>query len=443
MKFKKLATLLVAVAVAIGGISVAPVQTMAATVTVDGYSYSSEVVEALNHLNDIRAKMGLQSVKLNPFLTKAAENHANYINSNSEYEHTEVSGRIGFTGETSATRLASVGFNRSGYVTNEILNFNTTSITESIDTFINTAYHRTPLTDVSATEVGFAVSGKNVVGEVVILSVPKSGVAMYPYNGQTNVPLSFDGFENPNPLTQFGVAQSGYIISLNVGGAALNESNSKVTLTSSTGKNLSTFVFGDLGTLFILSKNILSPLTTYNVSVTYTPSYGPLQGQTETKSWSFTTAASSSTGGSTTTPVRDNSQPTNTIPATGNSNSTKYTADNIAVRINQAIVSVNPKPILKSGSTFIPLRGVLEKLGASLTYDSKVKGIYIVQGNTRISLTIGSKKAYVNGAPVTLTSAPFVNAAGSTFVPLRFVSQALGASVGWDQKNYIVSIDTK
>lgn len=443
MKFKKLATLLVAAAVALGGISVAPVRTEAAQVTVDGYSYSSEVVDALNHLNGIREKLGIDPVKLNPFLTKAAENHANYISSNSEYEHTEINGKIGFTGETSSSRMSAVGFNRSGYVTTEILSFHTTSIVEAIDTFMDTAYHRIPLQAVSSVEVGFAVVGKNVVGEIATLSIPKSGIAVYPFNGQTNVPTSFEGFENPNPLDQFGISRSGYIVSINVGEAALNETNSKVSLTSSTGKSLSTFVFGDLGTLFILSKEVLTPSTTYTASVTYTPSYGRNSGQTSTKTWSFTTAASSSAGGSTTTPDRGNSQPTSTIPATGNGSSTKYSADNIAVRINQAIVSVNPKPILKSGSTFIPLRGVLEKLGASLTYNAQTKGISIIDDGTTISLTIGSTKAFVNGKAVSLSSAPFVNKAGSTFVPLRFVSQALGASVAWDQKNYIVSIDTK
>ncbi|WP_151736728.1 stalk domain-containing protein [Paenibacillus tengchongensis] len=447
MKFKNIATILVAAAVAIGGISVAPVKTEAATVMIDGYSYSSEVVNALNHLNGIRSNMGLDPVKLNPFLTKAAENHANYIDSNSEYEHTEVPGKKGYTGETSSSRMTAVGFNRSGYVTNEVLSFHTSSIVEAINTFMDTAYHRAPLVSVSTVEVGLAVSGKNVVGEIATVSTPKDGVAMYPYNGQTNVPLSFDGFETPNPLEQFGVNRSGYILSLNVGGVALNETNSKVSLTSSAGKSLSTFVFGDLGTLFILSKDILSPSTTYTVSITYTPSYGLYAGQTSTKSWSFTTTSSGSSGsntGGTTTPVNSKPQPSSTIPATGNgSNTGKYTADNIAVKINQAIVSVNPKPILKSGSTFIPLRGVLEKLGASLIYDSKTKSIFITEGNTKISLTIGSKRAYVNGALVTLSTAPFVNASGSTYVPLRFVSQALGASVAWDQENYIISIETK
>ncbi|ULO06270.1 hypothetical protein H1230_25115 [Paenibacillus sp. 19GGS1-52] len=443
MKFKKLATILVAAAVALGGISVAPVRTEAAQVTVDGYSYSSEVVDALNHLNGIRANMGLQAVKLNPFLTKAAENHANYIVSNGVTGHTETTGNIGFTGIDMSSRLASLGYSNSGLRATEVICYRQSNLKDASLDLIESVYHRVPFTSVNSAEVGFGIVDKTVT---ILFSAPLVGgteTAMYPYNGQTNVPTLFDGLEDPNPLTQFGLKTSGYPISISKGKAAITTENSKATLVDSLGRNVDFFVMNDTGALFLIPKNELKSNETYTASVSFTPSYGTFQGQTFNQTWSFTTAASSSAGGSTTTPDRGNSQPTNTIPATGNGSSTKYSADNIAVRINQAIVSVNPKPILKSGSTFIPLRGVLEKLGASLTYNAQTKGISIIEDGTTISLTIGSTKAFVNGKAVSLSSAPFVNKSGSTFVPLRFVSQALGASVAWDQKNYIVSIDTK
>ena len=58
-----------------------------------------------------------------------------------------------------------------------------------------------------------------------------------------------------------------------------------------------------------------------------------------------------------------------------------------------------------------------------------------------INLTIGTKKASVNGVAYTLDAEPFINAAaGRTLVPVRFVSEALGAEVGWDPENSEVSI---
>jgi hypothetical protein len=58
-----------------------------------------------------------------------------------------------------------------------------------------------------------------------------------------------------------------------------------------------------------------------------------------------------------------------------------------------------------------------------------------------INLTIGTKKASVNGVAYTLDAEPFINAeAGRTLVPVRFVSEALGAEVGWNPENNQVTI---
>jgi hypothetical protein len=67
-------------------------------------------------------------------------------------------------------------------------------------------------------------------------------------------------------------------------------------------------------------------------------------------------------------------------------------------------------------------------------------GIINAQGNGRsISLHVGSTQATVNGQPETLDVAPFIVGA-STYVPLRFVSESLGASVNYDATNRIVAI---
>jgi hypothetical protein len=85
----------------------------------------------------------------------------------------------------------------------------------------------------------------------------------------------------------------------------------------------------------------------------------------------------------------------------------------------------------------VPLRGIFESLGASVVY---ANGEINAQGNGRsVSLHIGSTQASVNGQAQTLDVAPFVVGA-STYVPLRFVSQALGAGVNYDATNKIVAL---
>jgi hypothetical protein len=88
---------------------------------------------------------------------------------------------------------------------------------------------------------------------------------------------------------------------------------------------------------------------------------------------------------------------------------------------------------------FVPLRGVFQQLGATVVYQS---GVINATGNgNEIGLHIGSTQATVNGTPQALDVAPFIVGA-STYVPLRFVSQALGASVNFDGANQIVALTT-
>ena len=111
----------------------------------------------------------------------------------------------------------------------------------------------------------------------------------------------------------------------------------------------------------------------------------------------------------------------------------------VAVRVNGDIVDFSPPPIVQAGRVFVPLRGVFERLGASVVYDN---GSIDAQGAGRdISLHIDSTSATINGQAEILDVAPFIVGA-STFVPLRFVSEALGASVNYDGTDSEVSITT-
>src|SRR5579872_6625948 len=76
----------------------------------------------------------------------------------------------------------------------------------------------------------------------------------------------------------------------------------------------------------------------------------------------------------------------------------------VTITVNGQQVQFDQPPIERSGSVFVPLRGVFERLGASVVYDN---GKINATGNGRtISLTIGSTTAVVNGQPQTLDVAP-------------------------------------
>ncbi len=90
----------------------------------------------------------------------------------------------------------------------------------------------------------------------------------------------------------------------------------------------------------------------------------------------------------------------------------------------------SPVALLRSGRTFVPVRAVGEMLGATVVYASGA--IEVATASARsVHLTVGQTAASVDGAPVTLDAAPFI-IGGLTYVPLRFMSEALGASVSCD-----------
>jgi len=112
-------------------------------------------------------------------------------------------------------------------------------------------------------------------------------------------------------------------------------------------------------------------------------------------------------------------------------------AQSVGIVVNGNPINVNPPPIVQGGRVFVPLRGVFENLGASVVYDN---GQINATGDGHdISLHIGSTQATVDGAQQYVDVAPFIIGA-STYVPLRFVSQALGASVSYDGTNRVVEI---
>lgn len=105
-------------------------------------------------------------------------------------------------------------------------------------------------------------------------------------------------------------------------------------------------------------------------------------------------------------------------------------ASNISIYLNDAKQSYSNKAMIKNGVTLVPLRGIFEGLGANVNWNASNKTIDASKGSTKIWLKIGSKTTKVNGKSVTISvPAQIVN--GSTLVPLRFISESLGAQVNW------------
>lgn len=112
---------------------------------------------------------------------------------------------------------------------------------------------------------------------------------------------------------------------------------------------------------------------------------------------------------------------------------------NISVTINGIKQSFPQSAAIINGYTLVPMRSIFEKLGASISWNQATNTVTAVKRTTVIELTVGSKKAYVDGYPINLPiKAQVVN--GTIMVPLKFVSQILGGTCQWDQESMTVKI---
>ena len=107
--------------------------------------------------------------------------------------------------------------------------------------------------------------------------------------------------------------------------------------------------------------------------------------------------------------------------------------------VNGKAIENDVAPLIVNSRTYTPARFVAEALGAKVVWDEKSKTVTITKDEIEIILVIDSTIAYVNGEAVKMDASAFI-ADGRTFTPARFVAENLGAKVEWNEKARTVTI---
>lgn len=114
----------------------------------------------------------------------------------------------------------------------------------------------------------------------------------------------------------------------------------------------------------------------------------------------------------------------------------------IDLSINNKVVKPVQSPVLQDGTTLVPLRIISENLGATVEWNASTKTVTVNKEDKTIVLTLGSKTAKVNNEVVTLAVAPQI-ISNTTMLPIRFVSEQLNCDVLWDSKTQTVYVTEK
>jgi N-acetylmuramoyl-L-alanine amidase len=96
------------------------------------------------------------------------------------------------------------------------------------------------------------------------------------------------------------------------------------------------------------------------------------------------------------------------------------------------IVSTVPAQNIK-GTTMVPIRVISEKLGAVVGWNDKEKKVTVTKDDLKISIQLDKKGVTVNGKSSQLLEAP-LNVKGTALLPLRFLAENLGLKVIWNQE---------
>ncbi len=105
-----------------------------------------------------------------------------------------------------------------------------------------------------------------------------------------------------------------------------------------------------------------------------------------------------------------------------------------------ASVMMDVPPQIIGGTTYVPMRFIGQQLGAIIDWDGSSKKITYNLLQTKVELWIGKTDALINGRPYKMASPPQI-ISGKTMVPVRFIGEALGAAVTWDAKSKTVTVE--
>ncbi len=110
-----------------------------------------------------------------------------------------------------------------------------------------------------------------------------------------------------------------------------------------------------------------------------------------------------------------------------------------AIVVNGTPLACPQPPLNRLGVVLLPLRPVLEALGAQSDWRPREEKLQVRRGGRLVELWVGTPVAQVNGLPVQLDVPPKL-IDGITYVPLRVLAQAFDARVRWDPQTKTITV---
>ncbi len=116
-----------------------------------------------------------------------------------------------------------------------------------------------------------------------------------------------------------------------------------------------------------------------------------------------------------------------------------FTIGQSSCTANGRSVSMYAAPLISDGRTFIPVRYLADALGAQSTWDGSTQEVTVSKGSMTIQLVIG-RDILIENSQWSRTDAAPVISQGSACLPAKYVAEAFGYAVSWDASTQTVDI---
>ncbi|MDR1560050.1 MAG: TolC family protein [Clostridiales bacterium] len=103
------------------------------------------------------------------------------------------------------------------------------------------------------------------------------------------------------------------------------------------------------------------------------------------------------------------------------------------------------KPQSSGGVTMMAMREIAGYAGAFVSWADITQTATLTKDHTELVLTVGTKRAYLNKQQIELPAAPMYNngqVMADILVPMRFVAETFGISIGWEEQTNTIVITT-
>ncbi|SDX99744.1 copper amine oxidase N-terminal domain-containing protein [Paenibacillus sp. CF384] len=108
-----------------------------------------------------------------------------------------------------------------------------------------------------------------------------------------------------------------------------------------------------------------------------------------------------------------------------------------SIKIDDTSKMMDTAPFMWEGSTYVPLRFLAEGIGAKVTWDPASQTIWVNDGTNTLTFWVGKDTMEVNGMKKEI-GAPVVLRDGRTQLPLRFITELLGWDVQWNKADWSI-----